>query len=46
MLVEPLMIAIFWLTGNYASVVLYAVYEVFCVLGVLRWRKESRKTAN
>lgn len=46
MLVEPLMIAIFWLTGNYASVVLYAVFEVFCVLGVLRWRKESRKTAN
>ncbi len=46
MLVEPLMIAIFWLTGNYASAVLYAVFEVFCVLGVLRWRKESRKTAN
>ena len=41
MIVEPLMIAIFLLTGNYASAVLYAVYEVFCVLGVIRWRRES-----
>ena len=41
MLVEPLMIAIFWLTGNYASVVLYVVFEVFCVLGLLRWRATS-----
>lgn len=43
MLVEPMMIAIFWLTGNYASVVLYVVYEVFCILGILRWRKEARQ---
>jgi nicotinamide mononucleotide transporter len=43
MLVEPLMIAIFWLTGNYASVVLYVVFEVFCILGILRWRKEAQK---
>lgn len=41
MLVEPLMIALFWLTGNYASAVLYAVFEVFCILGAIRWRKES-----
>ena len=41
MLVEPLMIAIFWLTGNYASVVLYVVFEAFCVLGLLRWRATS-----
>ncbi|MCR4659507.1 MAG: nicotinamide riboside transporter PnuC [Bacteroidales bacterium] len=41
MLVEPLMIALFILTGNYASAVLYAVFEVFCILGVLKWRKES-----
>lgn len=45
MLVEPLMITIFILTGNYASAVLYVVFEVFCILGVIRWRKESR-TAN
>jgi len=43
MLVEPLMMAIFWLTGNYASVVLYVVFEVFCILGILRWRKEAQK---
>ncbi|MBO4306854.1 MAG: nicotinamide mononucleotide transporter [Bacteroidales bacterium] len=41
MLVEPLMIALFWLTGNYASALLYAVFEVFCILGAIRWRKES-----
>ncbi len=41
MLVEPLMITIFILTGNYASAVLYAVFEVFCILGVIKWKKES-----
>ena len=41
MLVEPMMIAIFWLTGNYASMVLYTVFEVFCFLGIIRWRKEA-----
>ena len=41
MVVEPLMIAIFILTGNYASAALYAVFEVFCILGVIKWRKES-----
>ena len=44
MLVEPLMIVIFWLTNNYASVVLYIVFEVFCILGVLKWRKEAMET--
>jgi len=41
MLVEPLMIVIFILTGNYASAVLYAVFEVFCILGAIKWKKES-----
>ena len=41
MLVEPLMIALFILTGNYASAVLYAVFEVFCILGIVKWKKES-----
>ena len=41
MIVEPMMIVIFILTGNYASAVLYAVFEVFCILGLIRWRKES-----
>ena len=40
-LVEPLMIVIFILTGNYASAALYVVFEVFCILGVIKWRKES-----
>lgn len=43
MLVEPLMITIFLLTGNYASALLYFVFAVFCILGVIRWRKESLK---
>ena len=42
-LVEPLMIAIFLLTGNYASAALYLIFEVFCLLGIFRWRKESTK---
>ena len=41
MIVEPLMIVIFILTENYASAILYAVFEVFCILGVLKWRRES-----
>ena len=41
MVVEPLMITIFLLTGNYASAALYAVFEVFCILGVIKWKKES-----
>ena len=39
LIVEPLMIALFWLTGNYASAALYAVYEVVCILGIIRWRR-------
>ena len=41
MIVEPLMIAIFWLTGNYASALLYVVFEVFCILGLRRWRRQA-----
>ncbi|MBR1549469.1 MAG: nicotinamide mononucleotide transporter [Bacteroidales bacterium] len=41
LLVEPMMIVLFWLTGNYASAALYVVFEVFCILGIIRWRKES-----
>lgn len=43
MIVEPLMMNLFWLTGNYASVALYGVFEVFCILGMIKWRKESLK---
>lgn len=42
LLVEPIMTVIFILTGNYASAVLYIIYEVFCIFGIIRWRKESQ----
>lgn len=45
LIVEPIMIALFWMTGNYASAVLYIVFEVFCVLGIIRWKKESVKSS-
>ena len=41
MIVEPLMVALFWASGNYASAVLYVVFEVFCVLGIISWRKKA-----
>jgi hypothetical protein len=28
------------MSGNYASALLYVIYEVFCVLGVLSWRRK------
>ena len=46
LIVEPLMITLFWLTGNYASAALYGVFEVFCILGIIRWKKESAKTSD
>ena len=46
LLVEPLMIVLFLLSGLYASALLYGVYEVFCILGIIRWRKQSRPQAN
>lgn len=41
MLVEPIMVVLFWMSGNYASAMLYVVYEVFCVLGILAWRRKA-----
>ena len=49
LLVEPLMILLFYITGNYASALLYVVFEVFCVLGIVRWRcmaKEKSECVN
>ena len=43
MIVEPLMIVLFLLGGLYASALLYVVFEVFCILGLIRWRKEAMK---
>ena len=42
LIVEPIMITLFWLTGNYASAVLYVVFELFCIMGIVRWRRLAR----
>ena len=36
---EPLLVYIYLHTGYTASAVMYAVYEVFCIMGIIRWRK-------
>jgi len=41
LIVEPIMVLLFWLSGNYASALLYVVYEVFCVLGIISWRRQA-----
>ena len=46
LIVNPIMIVIFWLTGNYASAILYVVFVAFCVLGIIRWRREALKTSD
>ena len=43
MIVEPLMVVLFWMGGNYASAILYVIYEVFCVLGLISWRRRAMK---
>ncbi len=45
LIVEPIMVLLFWLSGNYASALLYVVYEVFCVLGIISWQRKTA-TAN
>ena len=42
LIVEPLMIGLCLATGLYASAAMYAVYEVFVVMGMVRWRRESK----
>lgn len=46
MIVEPLMMLLCFLSGMYFSVIMYAIYEVFCVMGVISWRKIAAETAN
>ncbi|MBR2958700.1 MAG: nicotinamide mononucleotide transporter [Bacteroidales bacterium] len=36
---EPLLVYIYLSTGYPASAAMYAVYEVFCIMGIIRWRK-------
>ena len=44
MIVNPIMIGLFWVSGNYASALLYVIYEVFCILGVISWRRKYLET--
>lgn len=46
MIVEPLMIALCLLSGLYFSAFMYAIYEVFCILGIIAWRKMYLNTEN
>ena len=41
MIVNPMTVLLFYFSGNYASSLLYVVFCVFCVLGIIRWKKES-----
>lgn len=38
---EPILAYIYFATGYTASAVMYLVYEVFCILGIVRWRRQS-----
>ena len=38
---EPLLVYIYLHTGYTASAAMYALYEVFCILGIVRWRRLS-----
>ena len=38
---EPLLVYIYLHTGYTASAAMYAVYEVFCIMGIIRWKRLS-----
>ncbi len=38
---EPILVYIYIRTGYAASAVMYAVYEVFCIMGIIRWKRLS-----
>ncbi len=38
---EPILAYIYFTTGYTVSAVMYVVYEVFVILGIIRWKKES-----
>ncbi len=38
---EPILAYIYFTTGYTASAVMYVVYEVFVIMGIIRWKKES-----
>ena len=36
---EPILVYIYLRSGYPASAIMYAVYEVFCIMGIIRWRR-------
>ncbi len=44
MVVNPLMIYLFYVSGNYASAILYVVFEIFCIFGIIAWRRKAIET--
>ena len=42
LIVEPILVFVFARQGLYASAILYAIYEFFCLLGIIRWYREYR----
>lgn len=43
LIVEPLMVVLFVKTGNYASALLYIVFEIVCFMGIARWRRMMKE---
>lgn len=39
---DPLLVYIYLHTGYTASAAMYAVYEVFCIMGIIRWKRLSK----
>ena len=42
LIVEPLMVYLFLTTGNYASAALYIIFEIVCIMGIIRWRRLTK----
>ena len=38
---EPILAYIYFSTGYTASAIMYVIYEVFVIMGIIRWKKES-----
>lgn len=38
---EPILVYIYLRSGYPASAVMYVVYEVFCIMGIIRWKRLS-----
>ena len=38
---EPILVYIYLSTGYMASAIMYAVYEVFCIMGIIKWKRQS-----